>query len=398
VIGCNRAAAHPRRSAIRRSRPAFTILELLVAMAVMALILVLIGQMFSAVSKSWKSSSGRAASFAAARAAFEAMGRNLSQATLATYLSYADSSGKPVPLINPSFKPVSGMVDRSSVPTQYLRMSELHFITGNAAGLFAAAGVAGLATTGQAVFFQAATGFVQKQENRPKASLLNVLGYYIEFGGDDAFRPGALAALVPARSRYRLMEVAQPAERNGIYESTCALDGNGVAVYTYDLGWLARLILTASGDPAQPPLEKQPLAENVIALALLPRLSPLQSVKPDELTKDFSYDSRAWEDPAKSVDSRLRNQLPPLVELVLVSIDEPSAQKLAQLYGGADRSSPPFANPAVRAKVDLDALFKDPTKLDEDIKTLETGLGSLQMSYRVFRTTVGMHGAKWADR
>ena len=160
----------------RKNRSAFTLLELLVAMAVMALLMVVIGGMFSAVSKSWKSSSGRAASFAAARAAFEAMSRNLSQATLATYLSYADSSGKPVPLINPSFKLASGSVDRSSVPTQYLRMSELHFITGNATALFAAANVSGLVTTGQAVFFQAPTGFVQLQDNRPKASLLNVLG------------------------------------------------------------------------------------------------------------------------------------------------------------------------------------------------------------------------------
>lgn len=384
--------------AIRRKRTAFTLLELLVAMAVMALIMVLIGQMFSAVSKSWKSSSGRAASFSAARAAFEAMNRNLSQATLATYLSYADSSGKPVPLINPSFRPATGNVTRTSVPTQYLRMSELHFLTGKAADLFAKADISGLVTTGHATFFQAATGFVQKQDNRPKASLLNVLGYYIEFGGDDAFKPGAVAAFVPSRSRYRLMEVAQPAERNGIYESTCELDGNGLAVFTYDLRWLARLILTASSAPSQPPVEKQPLAENVIALALLPRLSPLQSDRPDELTKDFSYDSRAWEDPAKSADSRLRNQLPPLVELVLVSIDETSAQKLAELYGGPDRSSPPFANATVRAKVDLDALFRDPTELEDDIKTLEDGLGALQVNYRVFRTTVGMHGAKWTDR
>jgi len=383
----------------RKKRRAFTILELLVAMAVMALLMVVIGGMFSAVSKSWKSSTGRAASFAAARAAFEGMSRNLSQATLATYLSYADSSGNPVPLINPSFKPSSGNVTRSSVPTQYLRMSELHFLTDNAAKLFATAGISisGNGTTGQAVFFQAPTGFVQLQDNRPKSSLLNVLGYFIEFGSDDTFKPGAVSSLVPTRSRYRLMEVAQPAERNGIYESTCEVDSQGLAKYSYDLRWLAKLILVTP--TASTPLEKQPLAENIITMALLPRLSPAQSTNPAELTSDYSYDSRAWEPSSnKSEDSRHRNQLPPLIELVLVAVDEPSAQKLAQLYGGADGSSPPFADGSVRGKVDLDTLFKDPTKLEADIQTLEDGLNKLQVSYRVFRTTVAMHGAKWTDR
>jgi uncharacterized protein (TIGR02599 family) len=381
----------------RKNRGAFTLLELLVAMAVMALIMVLMGQMFSAVSKSWKSSSGRAGAFSAARAAFEAMSRNLSQATLATYLSYADSSGKPVPLINPSFKPVSGTVDRSSVPTQYLRMSELHFITARATKLFADAGISGLDTPGQAVFFQAPTSFVQKQDNRPKASLLNVLGYYIEFSNDDEFKPDAVKSLVPTRFRYRLMEVAQPAERNGIYESTCELDAQGLAKYDYDLKWLARLILSAPGDPAEPLLEKQPLAENIITLALLPRLSPFQSTKLNELTSDFSYDSRGWEVAGTNPDARLRNQLPPLLELVVVSIDEPSAQKLAAQYGGSDGSSPPFANSTVRAAVDLDELFKDPTKLEDDIKSLEDGLASLRVSYRIFRTGIAMHGAKWTE-
>ena len=389
----------------RKNQRGFTLLELLVAMAVMALLMVVIGSMFSAVSKSWKSSSGRAASFAAARAAFEAMSRNLSQATLATYLSYADSSGNPVPLINPSFKPASGNVTRSSVPTQYLRMSELHFLTDNAAKLFSAAGISGLVPTGQAIFFQVPTGFVQLQDNRPKASLLNVLGYYIEFGTDDTFKPGAVSSLVPTRSRYRLMEVAQPAERNGIYESTGQLDSStGLAKYVYDLDWLKRLILTSP--TASTPLEKQPLAENIISMALLPRLSPATSASLAdrtkalaELTSDYSYDSRAWEPNSnKSEDSRHRNQLPPLIELVLVAIDEPSAQKLAQIYGGAGGSSPPFADGTVRGKVDLDALFKDPTKLEADILTLEDGLNKLQVSYRIFRTTVAMHGAKWTDR
>jgi uncharacterized protein (TIGR02599 family) len=370
-------------------------------MAVLALILVLIGQMFSSISKSWKSNSGRTAAFVAARAAFESMSRNLSQATLATYLSYAASDGTPVPLINPSFKPSTGSIDRSKVPTRYLRMSELHFITGRSAALFAEANVSGLLspgqTPGQAVFFQAPTGFVQKQDNRPKSSLLNILGYYIEFGNDDAFKPDAVMERTTKRYRYRLMEVAQAAEKNAIYESTCELDGQGLPTFHHDLAWIAKLNLTAPDAP------KQPLAENIITMAMLPRLSPFQKnalgepEKADALTKDFSYDSRVWE-LAGTSDERLRNQLPPLVELIVVSIDEPSAQKLAELYGGADRLSPPFENATVRASLDLDTLFKDPLQLGTDIKKVEDGLNALHVAYRIFRTGVAMHGAKWTDR
>ena len=214
-------------------------------------------------------------------------------------------------------------------------------------------------------------------------------------------------ALVGARYRYRLMEVAQPAERNGIYDSTCEIDPlTNLATYSWDLRWIGKLILTAPSDPTQALLEKQPLAENIITMALLPRLSSFQSTNLAELTKDFSYDSRSWEIMGTIPDPRLRNQLPPLIELIIVSIDEPSAQRLAEQYGGADRSSPPFDNPAVKAIVDLSALFKDPTKLEADpsdptqktdLQTLEDGLNKLQVGYRIFRTVVAMHGAKWTD-
>ena len=122
------------------------------------------------------------------------------------------------------------------------------------------------------------------------------------------------------------------------------------------------------------------------------------------LTYDYSYDSRLWEKGGAITPlvKSTRNQLPPLVELVLVSIDEPSAKRLELLYGGPDGSLPPFKQPAVLAKLNLQSLFQvSPTygndQLQADINTLEKGLSALGVQYRVFRTQVNINAAQWSN-
>ena len=195
------------------------------------------------------------------------------------------------------------------------------------------------------------------------------------------------------------MEVLQPAEKNGIYASTCKVDSNGMISYSYDLGWITSLALDQASAP------KYPLAENVIALVLYPKASPeLLSASDTVLTYDYSYDSRLWEKGGAITPlvKSTRNQLPPLVELVLVSIDEPSAKRLELLYGGPDGSLPPFKQPAVLAKLNLQSLFQvSPTygndQLQADINTLEKGLSALGVQYRVFRTQVNINAAQWSN-
>ena len=377
----------------------FTLVEVIVSMAVLLLLMVLLVQMFSGVSSAWTSNTARVGAFTAARSAFEAMGRNLSQATLNTYLGYADAAGQPVPLVNPSLK-LNDLSVRARIPVQYLRASELHFLTDQTSRIFGGAGVTGLSTVGQGVFFQSNTGFASKLDDQPEQSLLNALGYYIEFGADGAFRADVATGRTVDRYRYRLMEVIQPAEYNAVYHSTDQTDpSTGLPVYSYNLDWVSAALKGYPPSSTTPVSTRHPLAENIIALALLPKLSTLQGTgATTPLTTDYSYDSRRWEKPGQgTADKRWRNQLPPIITLTVVAVDEPSALRMSKLYGGADGTQPPLSDETLRGQIKMETLFQDPGKLNDDISTLSKALASLHLNYRVFQADITMHGSQWSN-
>ncbi len=382
----------------------FTLIEMLASLAVLALIMVILTQTFSTVSATWRNTTNQANSFASARAGFEALKLNLSQATLNTYLGYANSSGTTVPLLNPSY--AAGGPLRNLVPTQYLRASELHFITGQASTIFqqASIDISPSTPSGQAVFFQAPAGFVNAPIDRPLGTMLNVMGYYISFGPSTNFTPDANTIAVPPRYRYRLMEVIQPGELNRIYGSTSppGTTANPVPTYAYNLTWLGALGLPNN-------TVEHPLAENIITMALLPKLPPSETVqsaanpKPSALlSTNYTYDSRAWAIP--SGDARWRNQLPPLMELVMVTIDEASALRLATMYGGANGANPPFSDSSqLPGNFDLASVFLQynnqgptpPSDLDNDIAKVEAGLTAMKINYRIFRTDLALNNSQW---
>lgn len=68
-----------------RARAGFSILEVLAASAVLALLLVAMISMTDQVQKTYRSTVGKAEQFREARVAFESITRRLSQATLNTY-------------------------------------------------------------------------------------------------------------------------------------------------------------------------------------------------------------------------------------------------------------------------------------------------------------------------
>ena len=70
----------------------FTILELLVATAVLSLILVVMLSLITQTSSVWRSSSARIEAFQSARRGFENLTRSLEQATLNTYWDYDNPS------------------------------------------------------------------------------------------------------------------------------------------------------------------------------------------------------------------------------------------------------------------------------------------------------------------
>ena len=410
---CKRQGALPPRNPFgmtrlfRRVAIAFTLIEMLVSMAVLSMIMLLLFGTITHSTTLWTKTTGKVQAFQAARAAFESMTRNLSQATLQNYYGYADSSGNPVPLINPSFKmSSSGNATRARVPTKYLRASELHFVCGPAPALLTQAGITGIDASGDAVFFQAPIGF-SDGSYQTQPSLLNVCGYYVQFAKDDSTGGGTgaipdFASSLKPTYRYRLMEVVQPADKNGIYASTNQnVDADGLPSFSYDLDWLKKLDLANRTN-------RHVLGDNIILLVLLPKLAPedesLYGGTGDGslVAPAFTYDSRSWETGYPGIgitrttnqnllEKVIMNRLPPLVEVIMVAIDDRSAQRLigTSLTPPADLQKKLYGSGGSR--------FTDATKLKTDLAALENDMNSLGANYRIFHTEVRLPGASYGE-
>ena len=370
----------------------FTLIELLVAAAVFLVIVAVVLQITDQTSKIWRSSSAKIQAFQEARAGFDSMTRNLAQATLNTYYDYYDATnGARTSLTNAS--------DLAKfVPVTYDRVSDLHYISGQAATLLAASPTA-VTTQTHAAFFQAPQGYSVAYESLDNS--LNASGYFLQFDDGASVVPDFIknAPGFKPRYRFRMMEMTQPTEELSVY-------GN------QNSGWFVN---NAAG-------KSRMIAENVIALVLLPKLSdrqddPAGTGKGVSIAPNYNYNSRiplkASSDPSWSgfppdgfkayptdegeVDASRHHQLPPVVRMIMIVIDEASAVRLQ----GDGTGVPPA--------IDLSGtgLFTDATKLDADIQAVEdicnakpgnlTG-NTQKLTYRVFSTDIIMRQAKWSNK
>ena len=94
----------------RQISAAFSLVELLVAVTITAMLLLMVVQVLGSTQRAWKNTRSSVGSFRDARQAFETITRRISQATLNSYWGY----------------------DNPAAPTTYLRQSELHFVCGPA--------------------------------------------------------------------------------------------------------------------------------------------------------------------------------------------------------------------------------------------------------------------------
>ena len=310
-------------------------------MAVLCLIVVVVASMTMAIQSVWTRTSARSEQSRAARQGLESIASRLSQATLNPYWVVAkDASGNPV---------------------RYERKSDLRFLSGPGTATTSLAVAGG----GSALFFQAPTGF-SSQNAAALDSGLNTWGYYIEYGPDTSYRPPFLAPpKMPVKYRFRLIEFTDPSDLLSIFKYT---SGNGS--YTgHD--WYSTPLATASN--------RRVLAENIVALVVLPRLSGIEDPTGVALAPGYLYDSTDTK-----ADPKLnpRHQLPPIVDLAVVAIDEKSANRLN--WG----STPP----------DFGAgnLFLDPSNMDADLETLRKNIEAQHLSARVFRTSVPISAARWS--
>lgn len=309
----------------------FSLLELLVSITILAIIVMALSSILSSSTTAWRRGSSKIQTFQDARAAYEAVTRKLSQATLNVYWDYeTDSSGNPV---------------------RYRRQSELAFVSGAEAVLLPAESD----PRTHAVFFQAPLGFSAIPETNGLESLLNACGYFLDFGPDTDDRPPFLAdgALVPTRHRFRLKELWEPTENLRVYQNTPATN------------WI-------SATPSAV------LAENIIALVILPKLPQREDPTGAALAPDYLYNST---DPSSP---ETHNQLPPLVQVVMIAIDESSATRAA-----SGTNAPTYG-------VDWNQVFQNAENLNADLQTVESRLVSEQINYQVFNSTIALEGAKWS--
>ena len=325
--------SHARRSG------AFSLIELLLAMAVLSLLVVLASSMIGAIQNIWTRTTAKTEQFRAARQALETISSRLSQATLNPYwVVFTDSSGN---------------------PTRYERQSDLRFLAGPASSVssLAASG------TGSAIFFQSPTGFSSQNAARLN-SALNTWGYFVEYGPDSAFRPDFLT--LPQRNRFRLIEFTDPSDQLQVFKNT-----SGKPTYV-GREWFSTPLGIAGN--------RRVLAENIVAVVVLPRLSSVEDATGVSLAPEFFYDSSNSTISDKKLNPR--HQLPPIVDLAVVAIDEQSAQRITW------PSSPPDFGGA--------ALFQKAENMEADLETLRSNIAALGLSARVFRTSVPIPAARWS--
>jgi uncharacterized protein (TIGR02599 family) len=371
-----------------QSSRGFTLVEVMVSASVMLVLLLVLLAMVNQTSAMWRFTASKAEQFRSARDGFEAMTRRLSQATLNTYWDYERDAG--------------------GSPRKYVRQSELRFIIGSGEELIGNARASGAETprhVTHATFFQAPLGYVDRIDKaypgtdstgsrNPYAgleSLVNTWGYFVEFNSDRSSRPPFINAMSPPpadRFRYRLMEFMEPSDRLTIYNYTSGLR-NGVAKnLSYSSAnpasgltgreWFTDSLALAEDAPVRV------LAENIVALIILPKLSPQDDPTGTKLAKSYRYDSTAT-----STDPRIdpKNQLPPVVQVTMVALDEISANRIATGasmpdFGQGDLFSTKAAGSAAN--------------LLPDLETLQKTLAAQRLSFRVFTTNVSIHGAKWS--
>lgn len=347
-------------------------------MTVLLILLLISAQVIGTVQSTWTASNARVGQFREARTAFDIITRNLSQATLNTYVDYDKSY----------LTDGSGL--STEAPSRYLRKSDLRFVSGAAADLLQAGGSAAQ-SPGHAVFFQAPLGVSHTPDLVGLDRLLCGRGYFVQYTSDEFFRPSVLPAGLP-RYRYRLMEFSPPAEKNLIYPAATPTPNNNPVASS---DWFAQAGVLNNSD--ETPTERgltRPIADNIVALIIAPQIETAANQQGNANNSDdafnfsFKYDSA--EKGNGTGEQGNQHRLPSLVKVVLVAIDERTADQLSQR---GDASSPPFGS-------DISSLVNPDNgevNLNQRLENIAKVLSEKRVNYRIFSATVPLRGAKWSS-
>ena len=349
----------------------FTLVEMLVSTAILLIILSILFTFIQTASTVLQSSNGDIKSFQGARDAFATMTRNISLACLNNYYDYANSSYQTLAQTGNS---------STFTPTGCILCSDLHFVSGKSLVSTSNASTLPFQQVTHSIFFQAPLGYSANTNYRMLNNLLNACGYYVSYNQDTA------PSFLPPTStlwRYQLMEFIEPTENLSVY-------GTSLTAGT-EYNWF----LNDLNPSVNPSPNTHPIANNIIALVVQPKASEsiTTGTNPAAIAPNYEYDSRKGAPP--SYNPPPLNLLPPVVEVVMVAIDEASVRRLG-------------ANQSTVITTALNGLFvsggggSTPTQvqqddqLQKDLQTLETNLTTDHINYHVFQTQVVLHNAQTA--
>jgi len=308
------------------------------------------------------------------------VGTRLGQTTLNPYLDYYD--------VNWNRRSSSLTNLLAFVPSHYGRASDLHFYSGPATN---ALGTPAGSQQGHGIFFFAPLGYSNNTAAYADVpSLLNAIGYYVEWGSDLNYRPALLGSSFPQKYRYRLIENILPTQ-NFTYYTAFTTSPSTYANYMVWINTGLENNTSTSG--------KNILADNVIALIVRPEMSQQDATtvfgsgaNPWNLTTNYLYDSRTLvgeQRPAISTSNPSAlwyAQLPPLLRVVMVAVDEPSARRLTT------GTTPPAA-------FQLNSTwFQNPANLDADLNSLSQQLSGAHVSFQIFNQLIPIRGAEFSTQ
>jgi uncharacterized protein (TIGR02599 family) len=310
-----------------RRAAGFSLLEVMVATAVLSILVAVLGSAMLYSVSTVNRAEAKIDQFGAARAGFDRLTATLSQATLNTYWAYDDPNA----------------------PQKYERRSDLHFLIAKPDALPASPNAR--PNWGQSVYFQAP---LSRGGVGGANGLLNAVGYWVAFEENKAWRPDHVTS---QRPRYRLMQGVERTENLSVFNSTTP-------------NWANNLRAPSTG--------AFPLAENVVALLIWPRLPIAQDPNGTTLSGNFLYDS-------KNGTPIQRAQLPPMLQITLVVIDEASA---ARMENGI-QEPPAIVNA-------LSNRFLDPAKYEQDLQSVQSEFAIKGIQHLVLSAAVPLRESKWS--
>lgn len=383
---------------------AFTLVELLVSMTFLVIIMLVLTQVVGIVQRTWVRANSRVSQFREARMAFDVISRNVSQATLNVY--WANES-------DPLGTDAAGQSITKA--KNYVRQSELQFISGPTTQLLTSAASTKENYPGHAIFFQAPLGVTRlisaTSSQTNTENMVNLLcgrGYFIEWGDDTSFRPPFLNQIktVPTRSRLRLMEYSPTAEMNRIYDSTLRpIVDNTTGVNKGKL-WFQDALASNNIVKSNESLTSlsgiraatRPVAENILALVISPQVEVTGNTGtlPYAIAPKYLYDSTLKSNPGATASASspqgTQHLLPPMLKVSMVALDQRAGetlssdtklrQEILQLTGTLFQDAASFVT-------DLDGT-------DDKSGTLEQLLISKKLGFRFFTTTIALKQSRWS--